>query len=272
MKPMGRRFLQFSLSTFLIAVAVISIWLGKVVNQARDQQRAVETVLSREGRRFVFYEDQLGLERDLNPYPWVGAGGIVTNDIDPKAEAAGPAWLRDMVGEHYFRRLVHVRVEDVAIVMNDSELEAICQVPSITWLSIMRADITDSGMRHLTNLKRVRKLSLGTCGAPITDEGLSHLRDLPDLEWLELWTTSITDEGLKHLIGLSKLKFLQLGNGDPRKPKVRTNAKLTVAGLLQLKACKSLRLIGLRGTTLSAEERAEVRSKLPNVVLDFDQD
>lgn len=47
-------------------------------------------------------------------------------------------------------------------------------------------------------------------GSEITDEGLKHLSDLTNLRVLELDTPQVTDAGLEHLLGLERLLVLKL--------------------------------------------------------------
>ena len=51
-------------------------------------------MLARDGTQFVVYEDQMGTDWNIDPYPWVGGNGIAVKNRDLKAEPAGPPWLR----------------------------------------------------------------------------------------------------------------------------------------------------------------------------------
>jgi hypothetical protein len=78
MKP-ARRWFQYSLRSFLVVVTALAVWLGVVVNRAREQREAVKAI------------EALG-------------GDVIYEGEDPFADAepSGPAWLRRVVGNDFF--------------------------------------------------------------------------------------------------------------------------------------------------------------------------
>jgi internalin A len=80
-------------------------------------------------------------------------------------------------------------------------------------------------MRVLGKFKKLRMLDL--YGAPITDAGVAHLKDLVEMENLQLGETLLGDEALRTIGTFTKLTDL-----DARSPNV------TDAGLMHLKNLK----------------------------------
>lgn len=81
-----RRWFQYSLRSFLILVTALAIWLGVVVNRAREQREAVKAIEALGG--FAQYDWQY---------------------IEPSTdEPPGPAWLRRIVGDDAFQRVKYV--------------------------------------------------------------------------------------------------------------------------------------------------------------------
>ena len=172
------------------------------VNRANDQRRAVAAI-----RR---------------------AGGGV--GYDHKGRPWAPAWLRKRLGDEFFQEVTSVQFLDRAHV-TDHDLAPLESLDRLEELAISGAPITDSGLKHISNLTELRILSLWDtrgvsdaglvhlaaltklqtlnlyrCG--ITDAGLVHLRRMTDLETLLLAKTKVNGPGLSHLGGMSKLKRL----------------------------------------------------------------
>lgn len=85
MKPTPRRWFQYSLRTFLVLMTALAVWLGVVVNRAREQREAVEAIEA--------------------------LGGAVTYDweLEPnRKEPPGPGWLRTLIGDDFFQEVHEV--------------------------------------------------------------------------------------------------------------------------------------------------------------------
>src|SRR5687768_798002 len=84
-----RRWLRFSLRTFLLVLTALCIWLGVNVNQARRQKEAVAALKALGAT--VLYAHQRG---EGNPI-----------FFDPRKELDLPRWLRDLTGDDFFQRV-----------------------------------------------------------------------------------------------------------------------------------------------------------------------
>ena len=88
-----RRWFQYSLRTLLLFMLLVSIgmsWVAVRIQRARRQREAVEAIQKLGG--LVRYDYQV--QQSGNPLP--GAG------------PPGPAWLRNLLGEDIFARVVGV--------------------------------------------------------------------------------------------------------------------------------------------------------------------
>src|SRR5437870_1334808 len=90
----GRRF-QFSLATMVAVVCLIGILLGIEVNRATKQLHAVKAIEAR--------------------------GGMVGYDFHKRnaTEPAAPRWLRQFLGDDYFRTVYSVRFDNPELTNND---------------------------------------------------------------------------------------------------------------------------------------------------------
>jgi hypothetical protein len=111
-----RRWYQYRLRTLFVLTAVLALWLGHVTNSARQQRKAVEALAALQAE--VYYDDEMG--EDGLPGPGPFAGSVLTFDAMctgrdwtriADAKPRGPQWLRDWVGEDYFRTVVAVEWE-----------------------------------------------------------------------------------------------------------------------------------------------------------------
>jgi hypothetical protein len=95
--------------------------------------------------------------------------------------------------------------------------------------------VTAAVAGHDKNLKKLRKLSLGT--TKIDDGGLPHLKGLTELQELNLFHAGdfatgkrVTDAGLESIKGLTKLQVLLI-----------PNSRVTGKGLAHLKGMTEMR-------------------------------
>jgi hypothetical protein len=99
MKP-TRRLFQYSLRSFLILMTALAVWLGVIVNRAREQREAVEAIEAVGGR--VVY-----------------AGGFYI-----------PAWIRQCLGKDLFENVVWVHFAGLYNHdCTDSELKELMALP-----------------------------------------------------------------------------------------------------------------------------------------------
>jgi Leucine Rich repeat len=180
-----RRWFQFSLRSLLIFTLICAIgsaWLGKRIEQKRKEREAVEAIAKFGGQ--VAYD----YERD-SPKP------------------PGPEWLRGLLGEDFFTRIVGV---DLCCCANltDAGLVNVKAMTQLQTLSLFFTTIGDAGVENIRGLSLLQSLDLSE--TQVTDAGLERLEGLTRLEELRLGKTNITDAGLMRLKGLGQLQRLYL--------------------------------------------------------------
>ncbi len=117
MKPC-RRWFQYSLRSFLILLTALAVWLGFVVNRAREQREAVKEIEAVGGN--VIYDWELSYLPAASPI-----------DLDPDAISPGPGWLRRLVGDEFF--------QDVGVVfLAGPEASALSAIPHLQRLRALR--------------------------------------------------------------------------------------------------------------------------------------
>ncbi|XP_029443111.1 uncharacterized protein LOC115083435 [Rhinatrema bivittatum] len=112
--------------------------------------------------------------------------------------------------------LIHLALPNRHTV-TDSGLSFLCHFQSLLELDLTDyTHVTDEGIRHLTSLLRMKKLSLSN--TLLTDSGLLHLQNLQHLEDLCLDRTSVTSKGVSkcipHLPHLQVLGLASTQVGD----------------------------------------------------------
>jgi len=182
-----RRWFRYSLRTMLVAVTLLCVWLGAVVNPARRQRQTVEKLRESTGRAFIRYD-----------YEDRGS-------TNPRA----PDWLRRLLGDDYFHDVVsltwlHFHADEVTP-------DDLVDLPKLRDLTLREMPITDEGLQKLARLRRLESLCIDTGNSrDITDHGLEHLSSLIELENLTVRSIQITGEGLRPLTALKKLRSLSL--------------------------------------------------------------
>ena len=155
-----RRFLRFSLRSFLLFVLALCVALGWKVERARKQKRAVAALT------------ELGA-RVLYDYHY--------SDTSTKLrEARRPPWLLSMFGEDMFCEVVEVRLSHVPELKND-DLVHLRKLPHLKTLFLCSGRVTPDGLVHLRGLRELEDL---TIGIQISDDDLHHLARLKSLREL----------------------------------------------------------------------------------------
>ena len=177
-----RRWFQFRMRTLLVGMAVAGCglgWLGVKVRDARRQQADVAAILKLGGSAEYDYDND-------------AEGNRVPNAMPP-----GPAWLRAVLGDDFFRDVTGVELADTPA--TDADLEHVRKLAKLKWLSLDGTQMTDAGLECLAGLTRLEQLSL--VRTRITDAGLEHLQRLTQLQELHLYGTHISSgsAGLKAL-------------------------------------------------------------------------
>jgi Leucine-rich repeat (LRR) protein len=276
--------LQFGLRSMLLAAVLLALcaaWLAQRIERARREEAALKTVAACGGYYFFDYE--------LAP-----DGAQVLAATPP-----GPAWVRALLGEHFFATVVEVGSHTGEGINEDIDL-AVLQT-----CSLAGPEVDDDKLTLLTHCSHLRSLNL--CGSyRVTSTGMSCLRGLVDLQELDVSNTGITDAGLEQLHDLSNLERLNLENCRVSSEGLKKVAELaalvelnlsethvsddglgalaqlgklqslrlidcpiTDAGLTQLTGLPVLRWLDLRGTRCSSKGVNALRGTLPNCDIQF---
>ena len=130
----------------------------------------------------------------------------------PALEDFCMGWIRDqdLAGLANCRKLKRLQIGDQSRISN-AGLARLSDLTSMEVLLLSGDGITDEGLVHLANMKRLFSLNLR---GHITDSGLRHLEGLHSLTGVTLYTQdSFTSEGLdrlqRHLPGLASLSVDQ---------------------------------------------------------------
>lgn len=221
-----RRWLQFSLKSFLVLLTVFGVWLGVVVNQANRQRRAVEAL--REMGWYVAYEDiddprllftDTGVEFVDNPdsLPW--RHRVFGRDFFSDVVEVRPYFVKGFDGdyldlskmfpEHYPHRELSTILEPVAqltqvttlqldaLPVGDDSIAFLRDFTNLDYLGLSQTKVTDAGLSRLARMDRLRDLDLSQTS--ITDAGLEHLQELKNLVVLDLQGTDVTETGVAQL-------------------------------------------------------------------------
>jgi hypothetical protein len=172
---------QFSLRAMVLAILVAGPIIGFMYNsvyRATLQRRSVAAIESKGGS--VFYDYQFMEDGDMKhptPYP------------------PGPAWLRRIVGDDYFRKVIHLKLKH-------GGLDHLSGFPSVESLvvpsSLLRDD--DSDFELLPDLVHLRSLLVQDDSGP-SDRLVIQLSQLTQLQHLSISKSLLTKE---EMIGLEK--------------------------------------------------------------------
>jgi hypothetical protein len=190
-----RRWFRYSLRTILIAVTVLCILLGMYMQQKRDKQLAIQTIIGWGGTIHFDYEPSVA-ERAQRAFLSMGSAFRGTPaPVFVDRPPPGPPWLRQYLGDHFFADAVEVELPYLG-----DEIK----------LPYLGDRIVDFGaLAPLTKLKRLTIRQTKNL-----DNELRHLEKLPDLEALYLGYSNVTDRGLEHIARLRNLKILSLGGAQ----------------------------------------------------------
>src|SRR5689334_20054373 len=133
--------------------------------------------------------------------------------------------------------------------ITDSTLEVLAGLPGIERLDIGWAQITDTGLEHLSALTNLRRLTIG--GNKLHDGALKFLRQMPQIEYLDiggtqrtdsgLWSLLLTDAGVQSIAAVTELRELRLTGTNVTSRALALLKPLAKLELLNLQGCKRLR-------------------------------
>lgn len=109
--------------------------------------------------------------------------------------------------------LLSVNLQYGADKVNDETVAKLAALaPQITWLNLAGTKVTDSGLQHVANLKKLTRLHLER--TEITDAGIANLAALENLQYLNLYGTKVSDASVDALQKMSSLKKLYVWNSQ----------------------------------------------------------
>ena len=192
-----RRWRRFSLRALLVMVTVFAVWLGFRANEAHVQRRVVRNVTQLGGTVAYDFEFE-GIHRVRN------------------VEPPGPRWLRDLIGDDYFVRVVGVHLVriDRSSSLAPTLVRDIARLPRLRDLTIFHRDIADDDMEEIAQIGQLRNLKLHR--ASLTDEGVAHLRHHRTLERLWLQGPGFSDTSLEAIGTIESLRELSINGREIR--------------------------------------------------------
>lgn len=129
-----RRWLQYSLRTFLLLVAVFSVWLAIEVNKAQKQRAAVVAVEAAGGTVYYDWQDGEFLQVEFKDRT---LEGYRFRNGPPR----GPRWLRNAIGSEYVQEVVHVTIDDAAL--SDEMMLRLKSLPALESMFVTGPRTTD---------------------------------------------------------------------------------------------------------------------------------
>ena len=165
-----------------------------------------------------------------------------------KLDSLTHLWLRgNFTGDGlvYLKEMDSLKLLMVAPwIATDAGLDHIGDIPGLEVLSLSHSkNITDRGLAHLTRLKTLKKLNLGS--TPITDNGLVHLKEIKSLEQVDLPASTDTDRGLALLSELPGIRRLEVG--------MQTHSRITDKGLEHAAKHAELESLEISGQGITIE-------------------
>jgi hypothetical protein len=146
---------------------------------------------------------------------------------------------------------------------DDKTMLHICKVCQLEYICADSTEVTDTGVRELHNLKKLRRLSLAK--TMVTGKGVFMIGQIPSLQVLTLSRNRLDDKSMKQLAALNNLRKLDLdatGIGDEalanlaKLKKLNTltiqqNTRITDEGLASLSELPGLVHLDLCGTSVT---------------------
>jgi Leucine Rich Repeat (LRR) protein len=254
---LARRFrLRFSLRALLAVMTVLCLSLGWYYASAKRQERAVVAIEELHGR--VAYDWQF--DRD---------GKALARSPQP----AGPAWLRKLLGPHYFDTVISVEISQPALNRSKPlEFSAfaghLAKLPGLKRLSLFGVSLSDREYAMLARLGTLEVLTLGDMN--VTEKGGSQIARLSKLRELSFYDDIVAAGALANIKDMPHLESLSVychhedraPNGFPiwdlEKYAIRDDA------LTSLPSLRRLRTLSLTFTQIT-DEGVAVLGRMPQL-------
>jgi hypothetical protein len=176
----------------------------------------------------------------------------------------GPYWLRVITENRFWAWGDHLVAADVNY---SNQLSRIPGKRNIKVLRVMIADPTAMQcLQHFPNLLAI-DLNWGGCDCTDVEDDVAPfwpclrvISQCKALQGLNLYNTYLTNRDLKELCGMHNLRNLELS----------VNSEINDEGLVHLKSLRSLRQLGLRGTSVTAKGVETLQRALPLCEIEWD--
>ena len=171
-----RCLLRFSLRTFLLIIllsTVPMVWLGWKLERTRQQRQVVE---------------------------WVQKRGGTALHAHAGASRLAPRWLRNCLGDDFFRRLDYVELPNMAV----DDLTPLAEMTEMRSIDLYYAPVSD--LRPLARMTNMRDLYIRETN--VSD--VTPLASMTKLETLDLTGTAVSD--LTPLAGMTRMRKLYLNH------------------------------------------------------------
>lgn len=229
---------RFGLRTFLLAVAVLGVWLGLKSSQDVRLSRALTTIENAGGQLKVYDRKPnfpWGLWRYRYRLDFYGLKQPLSANVFSQLNVLAPSSLQSLNLSN-----TGVTDQDLEFVAGLTDLE-ILLLSNETYANgeVIRDrpqnKITNAGLARLGNLTKLKGIDLS--GTEVTDDGLKILARMPNLIWVYLDGTKVTGPGIAHLNSHQSLRMVEL-NG----------CELNQTGYENLIQLPNLGSLGLRNT------------------------
>ncbi len=219
----------------ILAAALLAlIGIGTLRSRNREQEARIDRLArsASSGRVYV---------RTVRP-EWLKRFDVLIGDLDIGTNHVTELNLAHLCDDVFLdlQSLPHLKelhLTDAQPPMRDADLRHLSGLQQLEYLSLQRAHVDGTGLKHLRGLSNLRELYLDQ--TPLR-EGLEHVGRLRKLERLTLSDTTVTDADVQHLAGLSSLQSLGL-----------SDTPITDAGLVQLGGLRGLRGLYLNNTRIT---------------------
>ncbi len=227
-----RRWLNYSLRTLLLLMAVVAMILARWANRARDQRDAVATITAHYTYDRVEYDYQADAFRKMmsrggaggaggSGGGGAGGGGFIAGTFDAKSLEPDVPWVprrvEQALGKDYFYGVESVvfgeisgvgRIEKPTSESDRAAWRALAGLRSLQHLTSY-LEPADDDLGSLAGLSKLTRVDLMIC-PDLTDKALANLAKIPNLETLSIAGGHFTPQGYLHLARLRKLKSLHL--------------------------------------------------------------